>query len=161
MINKSKALLGLQGEARVSIQPCPPVIDVVVQSLSCVQLFATPWTAALQASLSFTISGSLLKFISAESVMLSNHLILCHPILLLPSSFPSIRVFSNEFALHRSNRQVWSWSTKRSRAKANRDLPRECTGHSKHPFPTTQEKPLHWTSPDGQHRNLTDYVLCR
>ena len=65
------------------------------------------------------------------------------PFSLLPSIFPSIRVFSNEFALHRSNRQVWSWSTKRSRAKANRDLPRECTGHSKHPLPITQEKTLH------------------
>ena len=112
LINKSRTLLGLQGDARVSIQPCPPVIDVVVQSFSCVQLFADPWTAALRASLSFTIFGSLLKFMSTESVMLSNHLILCHPLLLLPSSFPRIRVFSNKLALHRSNRQVWSWSTK-------------------------------------------------
>ena len=64
----------------------------VVQSLSCVQLFATPWTAAHQASLSFTISLSLLKLMSVESVMLSNHLILCHPLLLLLSVFPSIRV---------------------------------------------------------------------
>ena len=73
---------------------------VVVQSLSCVQLFATPWTAALQASLSFTISWSLLRLMSIESVMPSNHLILCHPLLLLPSILPSIRVFSNESALH-------------------------------------------------------------
>ena len=65
-----------------------------------VQLFVTPWTAAHQASPSFTISQSLLKFMSIESVMLSNHLILCHPLLLLPSIFPIIRVFSNESALH-------------------------------------------------------------
>ena len=67
----------------------------VVQSLSCV-LFATPWSAACQSSLSFTISWRLLKFISIKLVMLSNHLILCHPLLLLPSIFPSIRVFSSE-----------------------------------------------------------------
>ena len=69
-----------------------------VQSLSCVQLFETPWTAACQASLSITNSQSLLKLISIESVMPSNHLDLCHP-LLLPSVFPSIRVFSNESVL--------------------------------------------------------------
>ena len=70
-----------------------------VQSLSCVQLFVTPWTTARQASLSFTGSWSLLRFISIESVMPSNHLILYCPLLLLPSTFPSIRVFSNELAL--------------------------------------------------------------
>ena len=66
------------------------------QSLSHVQLSVTPWTAACQASLSFTISWSLLKLTSIESVMPFKHLILCHPLLLLPSIFPSIRVFSNE-----------------------------------------------------------------
>ena len=66
-----------------------------VQSLSHVRLFVTPWTAARQASLSVTNSQSLLKLMSIESVMLSNHLILCRPLLLLPSTFPSIRVFSN------------------------------------------------------------------
>ena len=71
-----------------------------VQSLSHVRLFATPWTAACQASLSIINSWSLLKLMSVESVMPSNHLILCHPLLLLPSIFPSIRVFSNESALH-------------------------------------------------------------
>ena len=71
---------------------------VVVQSLSHVQLFATPWTAAFQASLSFTISQNLLKLMSTESVMPSNYLILCFP-LLLPSSFPRMRIFSNELAL--------------------------------------------------------------
>ena len=73
------------------------VIVVVVQSLSFIQLFVTPWTTALQASLSITISQSLLRFVSIESVMLSNHHILCHP-LLSPSIFPSIRAFSNESA---------------------------------------------------------------
>ena len=70
-----------------------------VQSLTSVQLFATLWTAVCQASLSFTISWSLLKLMSIESVMPSNHLILCHS-LLLPSTFPNIRVFSIELALH-------------------------------------------------------------
>ena len=69
-----------------------------VQSLSHVQLFATPWTAECQASLSITSSWSLLKLMSIESVMPSNHLILCHPLLLPPSIFPRIRVFSNESA---------------------------------------------------------------
>ena len=73
---------------------------VEVQSLSHVQLPATPWTAACQASLSFTICQSLLKLLSIESLMPSNHLIPCCPPLLLPSIFPSIRVFSNESALH-------------------------------------------------------------
>ena len=74
-------------------------IVVVVLSLNHVQLFVTPWTAAHQASLSTTISQSLLKPMSIESVMPSNHLILCHPLLLLPSIFSSIRVFSNESVL--------------------------------------------------------------
>ena len=71
-----------------------------VQSLSHVQLFVTPWTATHQVSLSFTTSWSLLKLMSTESVMSSNHLILCHPLLLLPSIFPSIKVFSNDSTLH-------------------------------------------------------------
>ena len=73
---------------------------VVVQSPSHVRLFATPWTAAHQASLSFTISWSFLKLMSIEWVMPSNHLIHCHPLLLLPSVFASIRVFPSESALH-------------------------------------------------------------
>ena len=72
---------------------------VVLQLLSCVQLFVTPWTAAHQASLSFTISLSLLKPMSIELVMPSSHLVLCRPLLLLPSVSPIIRVFSNESAL--------------------------------------------------------------
>ena len=73
---------------------------VTVQPLSHVQLSVTPWTAARQASLSFTVSRSLLKLMPIESVMPSNRPILCRPLLLLPSIFPSIRVFSNELALH-------------------------------------------------------------
>ena len=72
---------------------------VTVQSLSSVRLLLTAWTAAHQASLSFIISQSLLKLMSMELVMPPNHLILCHPLLLLPSIFPSIRVFSNELVL--------------------------------------------------------------
>ena len=75
-------------------------MDFDVQSLSHVQLFATPWTAARQASLSITNSQSLLKLMSTESVMPSNHLNFCRPLLLPPSVFPIIRVFSNESALH-------------------------------------------------------------
>ena len=81
-----------------------------VQSLSCVQLFATPWTAARQASLSITSSWSLPKPTSIESVMPSSHPILCRPLLLLPSVFPSIRVFSNESALHIRWPKYWSFS---------------------------------------------------
>ena len=82
----------------------------VVQSPSHVQPFATRWTAAHQASLSSTISWSLLKLMSIESMMLSNHLILCHPLLLLPSIFPSIRFFSNELALHIRWPKYWTFS---------------------------------------------------
>ena len=81
-----------------------------VQLLSRVQLFETPWTAACQASLSITNSWSLPKRMSTESVMPSNHLILCHPLLLPPSIFPNIRVFSNESALHIRWPKYWSFS---------------------------------------------------
>ena len=81
---------------------------VAVQSLSRIRFSGTPWTAACQASLSF-ISWSLLKLMSIESVMPSNHLILCHPLLLLPSVFPSIRVFSNESGLHIRWPKYWSF----------------------------------------------------
>ena len=73
-------------------------------------VFATPWSAAHQASLSITNSWSLLKLMSIESVMPSNHLILCHALLLLPSIFPSIRVFSNESVLHMTWPKYWSFS---------------------------------------------------
>ena len=81
-----------------------------VQLLSHVRLFATPWTAACQASLSITSSWNLLKLMSIELVMPSNHLILCCPLLLLPSIFPSIRVFSNESALPIRWPKDWSFS---------------------------------------------------
>ena len=83
---------------------------VAVQSLSPVQLFAIPWTAACQASPSFTISQSLPKLMSIESVMPSNHLVLCYALLLLSSIFPSIRVFSNESARHIRWPKYWSFS---------------------------------------------------
>ena len=85
-------------------------VIVVVQSLSRVQFFATPWSAAHQPSLSFTISWSLLRLMSIESLMPSNHLILCHPFVLLPSIFPSIRVFSSESALCIRWTKFWSFS---------------------------------------------------
>ena len=88
----------------------PHSLVVIVQSLNHVLLSVTPWTAALQTSLSFIISCSFLKFMSTESVMLSNHLILWCPILLLPSIFPSIKVFSNELALHIRWPEYWSFS---------------------------------------------------
>ena len=81
-----------------------------VQLLNCVQLFVTPWIAACQASLSITNSRSLLKLMSIKSLMPSSHLILCHPLLLLPSIFPSIRVFSNESALFIRWPKYWSFS---------------------------------------------------
>ena len=81
-----------------------------VQLLSCVWLFVTPWTAACQVSLSITNSWSLLKLLSIESVVPSNHLILCHPLLLLPPIFPSIRIFSNESVLCIRWPKYWSFS---------------------------------------------------
>ena len=89
---------------------CYSLVFVVAQLLSHAQLFATPWTAAHQAPLSFTISQSLLKLTSIESVMPFNHLIPCHLLLLLPSIFTSIRVFSNESALHIRWPKYWSFS---------------------------------------------------
>ena len=86
-----------------------PTLCTVVQLPSCVLLFETPWTLAHQASLSLTISCSLPRFMSIESVMPSNYLILCH-LLLLPSIFPTIRVFSNESALHIRGLKYWGFS---------------------------------------------------
>ena len=85
-------------------------LSVVVQSFSCIQLFVTPWTAACQASLSITNSQSLLNLMSIESVMPSNHLIFCWPLLLLPSILPSIRIFSNESVLSMRWPKYWSFS---------------------------------------------------
>ena len=86
------------------------VIFSSVQSLSCVWLFVTPWTVACQASLSISTSRSLLKLMSIKSVMPSNHLILCHPLLLPLSIFPSIRLFSNESVLRIRWPKYWSFS---------------------------------------------------
>ena len=93
-----------------------------VQSLSPVRLFATPWTAAHQASLSITNFWSLLKLMSIESVMPSNHFILCRPLLLLPSVFPSIRVFSNKSVLHIRWPKYWSFSFSISPSNENSGL---------------------------------------
>ena len=84
--------------------------ELSVQSLSCVRLFVTPWTAARQASLSITNSQRLLKLMSIESVMLSNHLFICDPLLLRPSIFPSIGVFSNESVLRIRWPTYWRFS---------------------------------------------------
>ena len=85
-------------------------VHLVVQSLSRVRLSAASWTVAHQVSLSFIISWNLLKLMSIESVMPSSHLVLCHPLLLLPSIFPRIRLFSNESALHIMWPKFWSFS---------------------------------------------------
>ena len=92
------------------VPPGKPICTSLVQLLSLVQLFATPWTAARQVSMSITNSQSLLKLMSIKLVMPSNHLILCHPLLLSPSIFPSIRVFSNESVLHIRWPEYWSFS---------------------------------------------------
>ena len=91
-------------------RPLYPVTFSSVQSLSRICLFATPWTIAPQASMSITNSQGLPKLMSIESVMPSNHLILCRPLLLLPSIFPSIRVFSNESVFHIRWPKYWSFS---------------------------------------------------
>ena len=94
----------------------------LVQSLSSVRFFATPWIVAHQASLSITSSRSLPKLMSIESMMPSNHLILCHPLLLLPSIFPSMRVFSNESAIHIRWPKYWSLSFNISPSKEHSGL---------------------------------------
>ena len=94
----------------------------LVQLFSHVRLFATPWTAARQASLSITISQSLLKLMSIESLIPSNHLILCHPLLLLPSIFPSITVFSNKSVLRIRWPKYWSFSFSISPSNENSGL---------------------------------------
>ena len=94
----------LLSKAAVTSAPMElPFVAVGVQSLSRVQLLGTPWTEAQQASLCFIISQSLLYLVLIELVMPSNHLVLCHPLLFLPSIFPSIRVFSSELALEKKH----------------------------------------------------------
>ena len=115
--------LGRQRRVRVSF--LNPLLFKKLQSvqlLSCIQLFATPWTAAHQASLSITNSQSLFKLMSIELVMPSNHLILCRPLLLLPSIFPSIRVFSNESVLHIRWPKYWSFTFSISPSKVYSEL---------------------------------------
>ena len=104
-----KAQTAISSRSRIWISTESPQFTSV-QSFSHVQLFATPWTATCQAFLSITNSHSLLKVMSIESVMPSNHLILCCPLLLLPSIFPRIRVFSNESVLHIKWWKYWSFS---------------------------------------------------
>ena len=109
--NKKVRNLGLQREISIfRIGDDTSSFVVVVHLLSHIQLVVTPWTTAFEASWSFTISLSLLKLMSIESVMLSNHFILCCPLLLLPSIFPSIRVFSNESVLHIRWPRYWSFN---------------------------------------------------
>ena len=104
MKKKREIYLMERGSLRIKIEICS------VQLLSCVRLLVIPWTVAHQASLSITNSRSLLKLMSIESVMPFNHLILYRPLLLLPSIFPSIRVFSNESVLHIRWPKYWSFS---------------------------------------------------
>ena len=103
-----------EGHRKVFMTGCPTgffsVLVVIVKLLSYVELFVTPWTAASQAFVSFTIFWSLLKLMSTELVMPSNHLILCHSLLLLPLVFPRIRIFSKESALHIRWPKYWSFS---------------------------------------------------
>ena len=108
---QGKPVIRIQELLRIfCLTPLCKTLSIVVQSLSRVWLFAVPWTAALQALLSFIISWSLLKLLSIESVMPSNHLILCCPLLLLPSNFPRIRVFSSNLAFHIRWPKYWSFS---------------------------------------------------
>ena len=122
---RSKRLLisWLQSPSAVILEPRKIKSDTVSPSIShevmgpdasCVQIFVTPWTAACQASLYITNSQSLLKLMSIQSVMPYNHLMLCRPLLLPPSIFPSIRVFSNESSLHIRWPKYWSFSFSKS-----------------------------------------------
>ena len=108
-VEEGMALRQIKMLSKYVEEKLPDTVFVVVQLVNFVWLFVTPWTTARQASLSFTISQSLLKLMSTESVMPSNHLILCRP-LLLPSIFPSIRVFSNELALRIKWPKYWNFS---------------------------------------------------
>ena len=101
--------------------------DCFIQLLSCVRFFATPWTAACQASLSFSISLRLLKLMSIKSVMPSNHLIFYQPLLFLPSNFPSIRVFSNKLTLHGTSQ--FSFQSQREMTKNVQTIAHLCSFH--------------------------------
>ena len=110
VLNATEFFTLLQIEYALSTHYICKIYVIVVQSLSYVWLFATPWTAAHQASLSFTVSQSLLRLMSIELVMPSNHLILCCLLLLLPSVLPNIRVFSNESVLRIRWPKWWSFN---------------------------------------------------
>ena len=137
---------------------------VVVQSLGCVWLFVTPWTAAHQASLSSTISWSLLRFMSIESVMPSNHLILCHPFLLLPSISPSISVFSNELALRIRWPKYWSFDFGNSPSNEYSGLTSLRTLYSTVQHTIAQplvEDALTWQCTPDTWTNLCDWIWDR
>ena len=126
-----------------------------VQLLSHVWLLATPWTVACQASLSITNSQSLLKHMSIESVMPANHLILCHPLLLPPSIFPRIRVFSNESILHIRWPKYWSFIFSFSPSNEYSDqFPLELTG-----LISLQSKGLSESSPTPQFKSINSSAL--
>ena len=130
-------------------------IFFTVQSLNCVQLFAIQWTSAHQASLSSTIYRNLLQLMSVESVMPSNRLILCRPLLLQPSIFPSIRVFFNESALFIRWPQYWSFSFSISPSKEHSDwFPLGWTGWSPC-SPRDSQK----SSPTSQFNSINSSVL--
>ena len=126
-------------------------VVALVQSLSCVQLFVTPWTTAYQASLFFTISWSLLKFMSIVSVMLSNHLFLCLPLFLLPSIFPPSGSFSVS-ALHIRWPKYWSFSIRPSE---------ECSGLTSFRIDWFDLLGVQGTCKSLQHHNLKASVLWR
>ena len=109
--NKTKIYVHIKIHTLQEVLFCLVIFSkiTVVESFSCVWLFAIPWTAAPKASLSFTISWSLLKLMSIELMMPSSHLILCHPLLLLPAILPSIRVFPNESTLYIRWPKYWSF----------------------------------------------------
>ena len=125
-----------------------------VQSLSHVRLFATPWIAACQASLSITISWSSLKLTSIESVMPSSHLIFCCPLLLLPAIPPSIRVFSNESTLRMRWPKFWSFSFSISPSKQHTGLPLEWTG-----WISLQSKALSRVFTTPQFKSINSWAL--
>jgi len=132
------------------------ILFVALQSLSHVWLFATPWTAVRQAFLSFTISRSLLKPKCTESVMSPNHLVLYHPLVLLPSIFPSIRVFSNESVLHIQWPKYWSFSLSISPSSEYSGLTsfRIDSEKAMTPHSTTLAWKIPWTKEPGRLRSM-------
>ena len=120
-----------------------------VQSLGRVQLFVIPWTLACQPSLSITNFQSLHKFMSIELVMPSNHLILCRPLILLPSIFPSIRVFSNESVLHTGWPKYSSFSFSISSSNEYSGLPLSLFSFCLQSFPASGSFPMSWLFASG------------